>query len=156
MRALVPWADTRARRWLVLSLRLVVGAVFIYASVDKIVHPDRFAEIVWDFDMLPDGLVNPFAACLPWIELVMGVSLIAGLWVPSAAIISLGMTVMFMMAVGHALAQGAEDFHCGCFSTIQEGPEEAWGIMWRDAVLLAGTVWLFLATFASSQARSGS
>jgi cobalt-zinc-cadmium efflux system protein len=153
VKALVPWADTPAHRGLVLALRLAVGAVFIYASIDKIVHPDRFAEIVWDFDMLPEGLVNPFSACLPWIELVMGISLVAGLWVPSAALISLAMTVMFMMAVGHALARGAEDFHCGCFTTVQEGPDEAWAVMWRDAVLLAGIIWLFLATFAGRTPR---
>jgi len=139
------------RGWLIVALRLTVGAVFIYASIDKIIHPDRFAEIVWDFDLLPDGLVNPFAVCLPWIELVMGTALVAGLWVPGGALLATGMTVMFMMAVGHALSRGAEDFHCGCFSTIQEGPEEAWSVLRRDVALLVGTVWLFCATFASKQ-----
>ena len=62
------------RGWLVLALRLIVGVVFIYASIDKIIHPDRFAEIVWDFDLLPRSLVNPFSVCLPWIELVMGIA----------------------------------------------------------------------------------
>jgi uncharacterized membrane protein YphA (DoxX/SURF4 family) len=129
--------------WLIVALRLVVGAVFIYASVDKIVHPDRFAEIVWDYELLPESLVNPFSICLPWVELVMGVLLLVGVWVPAGALLATAMTVMFMMAVGYALAQGAEDFHCGCFSTVQEGPEEAWGVLRRDAILLGGTILLF-------------
>ena len=144
------------RGWLVLALRLIVGVVFIYASIDKIIHPDRFAEIVWDFDLLPRSLVNPFSVCLPWIELVMGIALVVGLWVPGGALLTTGMTVMFMMAVGHALSQGAEDFHCGCFSTVQEGPEEAWGVLWRDALLLVATVLLFCLSFASGPAPTDS
>ncbi len=138
------------RGWLIVALRLIVGVVFIYASLDKIVHPDRFAEIVWDYELLPESLVNPFSVCLPWVELVMGVLLLVGVWVPGGALLATAMTVMFMMAVGHALSRGAEDFHCGCFTTVQEGPEEAWGVMRRDAVLLGGTILLFCLSFTGA------
>lgn len=146
MRRRTPGRSIRA--WLVLALRLAIGGVFIYASIDKIVHPDRFAEIVWDYDILPENLVNPFSVCLPWIELAMGILLVAGRWVPAAALVGTAMTVMFMMAVGHALSQGAEDFHCGCFTTVQEGPEEAWAVMRRDSVLLGAAIVLFCLSFA--------
>lgn len=140
------------RAWLILALRLIVGGVFIYASIDKIVHPDRFAEIVWDYELLPESLVNPFSVCLPWVELVMGILLVAGIWVPGGALLATAMTVMFMMAVGYALSRGAEDFHCGCFTTVQEGPEEAWGVIRRDAILIVATVLLFCLSFAGTEA----
>ena len=131
-------ASARAWRAVLLALRLGIAAVFIYAAIDKIIHPDRFADVVRDYDLLPDALVNPFAVCLPWVELVLGVFLVAGVWVPGAALLAAGLTVMFMVAVGINLGRG-EDFHCGCFSTSQEGAGEGWSLMWKDALLLLAT-----------------
>ena len=67
--------ETPLGKGLMLGLRLFVGGVFIAASVDKIIHVDRFADVVWDYQLLPATLVNAFSACLPWIELVLGVLL---------------------------------------------------------------------------------
>ncbi len=33
--------------------RLVIAGVFIYASIDKIIHPDLFAEAVYNYQVLP-------------------------------------------------------------------------------------------------------
>ena len=132
------------------GLRLAVGGVFIAASPDKIIHPDRFADVVWDYQLLPAWAVNAFSACLPWVELVMGVLLITGLWLPSGALLASGLTVMFMVAVGVNLVRGTEHFHCGCFGTGQEGAAEGWGLMWRDSLLLAAALWLLVANYRRS------
>jgi uncharacterized membrane protein YphA (DoxX/SURF4 family) len=142
--ALAP--DARLGKWLMLALRIAVGGVFIWASVDKIIRVDRFADVVWDYQLLPAGLVNAFAACLPWIELVVGVLLIGGVWLPSGSLLAAGMTVMFMVAIGINLARGPEHFHCGCFGTGQEGAGQGWSLMWRDAILLASCLWLLIAS----------
>ena len=58
----------RASRAVELILRLVVGGLFIYASIDKIIHVDEFADILGEYQMLRDGYVNPLAMvlnCLP-------------------------------------------------------------------------------------------
>ncbi len=130
-----------------LALRAAIGAVFIYASLDKIGHPDRFAEIVSDYGLLPETLVNPFAVALPWIELVTGLTLVAGCWLPGAALLSSGMTVLFMVAVGWAMVHGADKFHCGCFTTTQEGGPTPAGVLWRDAPLPAASIALLLLGF---------
>jgi uncharacterized membrane protein YphA (DoxX/SURF4 family) len=136
---------------------LVVAGVFIAASVDKIVHPDRFADIVLDYDLLPDGLVNVFAVCLPWVELLLGLFLIAGRWLPSASLLATGLTLMFMAAIGLNLARGNANLHCGCFSTSAEGGEEAaWGLLARDALLLAGGIWLFVRSCGGSPLTASS
>ena len=72
--------------------------------------------------------------------------LVASAWLAGAALPALGMTVVFMAAAGINLAQGEADFHCGCFSTLQEGEGSGWDLMWRDALLLMGRVWLALLT----------
>ena len=34
--------------WLGLFFRIVLGGVFIYASLDKILHPEQFARIIFN------------------------------------------------------------------------------------------------------------
>lgn len=140
--------------WLNLALRVGIAVVFLWAAADKVAHPDRFADIVTDYQILPAFLVNPFAAVLPWIEVAVGVCLLLGLWVPASALLATGMTVMFMGAITWALAQGYADLHCGCFTTSQEGRGEAWGLLWRDAILLAACGWLFWRTWPGARAAS--
>jgi uncharacterized membrane protein YphA (DoxX/SURF4 family) len=137
MRALAAVSHPSVRRAVTIALRAIVGFVFIYASLDKIVHPDRFAEIVGDYQLLPDGLVNPFAVMLPWIELVTGVCVVTGRWLAGGALVASGLTAVFMLAVTHVILGGASEFHCGCFTTTQEGGPSPAQVLWRDAWLLA-------------------
>ena len=68
--------------WLTLIARLFLGGVFIYASVDKILHPDDFAHAVYNYQILPNGLINLTALVLPWLELLLGICLLTGVWLP--------------------------------------------------------------------------
>jgi hypothetical protein len=131
--------------WLTVALRVAIAAVFLVAARDKLVHPDRFADIVHDYNLLPLPLVNLFAVCLPWVETAVGILLLLGIWVPSVSLLATGLTVMFMGAITGALLQ-AHHLNCGCFTTSAEGSGEAWGLLWRDALLLAACVWLFWRT----------
>jgi uncharacterized membrane protein YphA (DoxX/SURF4 family) len=146
-------ADTTAprRRWLsralLVILRLGVGGLFIYASIEKLIYPDQFADIVHEYQFLPMGWVNLAAVTLPWIELAMGACLIAGIWVPGAALISVGLTLMFIGGIAWALGKGVEDFHCGCFTTLQEETDDPVRVLWRDGWLLAATVALFVMSY---------
>jgi hypothetical protein len=70
--------------WLALITRLFLGGVFIYASVDKVLHPADFARAVYNYQILPNGLINLTALLLPWLELLLGMCLLAGVWLPGA------------------------------------------------------------------------
>ena len=54
----------------VLFARLILGGVFIYASIDKILNPGDFAKIISNYHVLPFGLENLLAITLPWVELL--------------------------------------------------------------------------------------
>jgi uncharacterized membrane protein YphA (DoxX/SURF4 family) len=99
--------------------RLVLGSVFIYASIDKIVRPARFAEAVYDYQILPDALINLTAIILPWVEMLLGIFLVLGIWLPGAVLLSNFLLASFVGALLFNLARGL-DIHCGCFSTSQE------------------------------------
>jgi uncharacterized membrane protein YphA (DoxX/SURF4 family) len=128
------------------ALSLVVGGVFVYASLDKIAHPAEFARIVYHYRLLgPSRLVGPvpanlFAIVLPWIEVVTGVCLAAGLWRREAAIAAAGLLLLFVGAVSLALAQGIDIENCGCFTVTGTGRAAGARLIAGDLCLLVAAL----------------
>ena len=104
----------------VILCRLVLGGVFIYASLDKIANPAEFAKAIGNYHVLPFGLENLLALFLPWLELLTGILLIAGIMVDGATILIISMNIVFIFAISQALARGIS-IECGCFSVSTEG-----------------------------------
>lgn len=99
-----------------LVARLILGGVFIYASLDKILHPAAFAEAVFNYQILPSQLINLMALILPWLELVLGMLLLFGIW-ESGAVLGVNLLmVVFLSALIFNAARGL-NISCGCFST---------------------------------------
>jgi len=104
----------------ILICRIVLGGIFIYASLDKIAHPAEFAKAIGNYHVLPFGLENLLALTLPWLELLAGVALITGVMIDGAAIMVIIMNIIFIFAISQALARGIS-IECGCFSVTTEG-----------------------------------
>ena len=133
--------------------RVVLGAVFLYASYDKVLHPAAFAEAVFNYQLLPDFMINLTAIALPWLELMLGVLLIAGIWLPGTTVLCTLLLTVFIGAIVFNLARGL-DISCGCFSTSSsEGSVTVWTIL-RDAVFLLMAVYLCFVTFFQNQMPS--
>lgn len=104
------------------TLGILLGAVFVYASADKILQPIEFAKIVYHYRLIgPSQEIGPLpanlvAVTLPWIELVVGVLLASGLWRREAAAVAAAMLLAFLIAVSAALFRGIDLENCGCFS----------------------------------------
>jgi uncharacterized membrane protein YphA (DoxX/SURF4 family) len=134
------------RTWLThpitaLVLRIVLGCVFIYASLDKIRHPDLFAEAVYNYQLLPEIAVNLVAISLPWLELFSGTLLVLGLWLEASILILSCLMVVFIGALGINLARGL-DVHCGCFITQSTDPITIL-TLFRDSLFLLLAFYLF-------------
>lgn len=123
-------------------LRVVLGAIFLYASLSKIVYPDQFAESVLDYGLLPVQWVNLFALWLPVFELVLALSVLAGLWIRAAALGLAGLSVMFLGALVWVVS-GPTSLPCACFSTDPGAEARTWWSLWQEAalVLLALSLW---------------
>jgi uncharacterized membrane protein YphA (DoxX/SURF4 family) len=119
---------------LVLGCRLVVGGVFIYASLDKLAHPQAFAEVIHHYRLTPYLLLHPSAHLLPVLELVIGSALVLGIGRRGAALIAGVLTVIFMAAITSALIRNL-DISCGCFNT-DGGHAVGLDLLWRDGILL--------------------
>lgn len=126
------------RTQLVLLARLVVGVVFIYASLDKIAHPGDFAEAIGNYHVLPWGLENLLGLTLSWLELLIGLCLIFGIMLDGAALLSAGLLMVFIVAISQALARGI-DIECGCFKVSSPGEKVGLKRIIEDLIYLGLT-----------------
>jgi uncharacterized membrane protein YphA (DoxX/SURF4 family) len=125
------------------SLRLLLGFVFLFACYDKMLHPQAFARAVYNYQILPDASVNLAALTLPWLELLLGVCLVAGFWLPGATVLSTGLLTVFISAMVFNQIRGL-DIYCGCFSAETADGIAGFWIVVRDASFLAISVYLML------------
>ena len=100
-----------------LLCRFLLGGIFIYASIDKIAHPHAFAKIIYNYQLLPEILIYAAAVMLPWVEMVSGLFLVAGIFKRTAAVVLSLLLLVFGIAISINLIRGLK-FDCGCFSTI--------------------------------------
>ena len=133
-----------------LALRLLLGAFFVYASLDKIASPAGFARIVYQWQVAGPVSSNLVAATLPWVELLAGLLLIVGVWRREAALVIALLLVVFLGAAASVLARGIDVQNCGCVSVAKEATLSAWppawtrGVGWflvvRNLLMLAGAL----------------
>ena len=121
-------------------LRLIVGGVFVFAAVIKIFDPLAFAADIGNYRLMPRELLHPVAILLPWVELGAGLLLVLGFWRRASALIITVLCVVFLVAIGQALARGL-DIHCGCFGTVAAGRVGLRNLL-IDGALLVMAGWL--------------
>jgi putative oxidoreductase len=111
--------------WLTVRLQFVLAAFFVVAGIAKVADPPGFAHEIHNYGLVPGFAVNAMALVLPWLEIVVGVSLFLSLWTRSAARILALLLVVFIAALSINLARG-KPVDCGCFggSTTPKTPEQ--------------------------------
>jgi uncharacterized membrane protein YphA (DoxX/SURF4 family) len=119
--------------WFVLAARLVLGGVFLAAGGLKIGHFDVFAAEIAGFQLLWHPLIAPLALLLPFVEVLVGLYLVLGLFTRFAAWVAALEMALFAAAVASAVMRGITT-SCGCF-----GPNDhsvtSWPEVGRDAAL---------------------
>jgi uncharacterized membrane protein YphA (DoxX/SURF4 family) len=122
---------------LALALRLVLGAVFVYAAYTKLRQSWLlFALSIDSYQLLPQWAVLTLARTLPWMELTLGVLLAAGAWLRYTSIAAGAILALFFSIMVYQYAIGA-GIDCGCFGV---GEALSWKTLVRDGLLLAGAI----------------
>jgi uncharacterized membrane protein YphA (DoxX/SURF4 family) len=143
------------RPWLATAARLLLGGVFLVAGLLKLPDPAAAVRAVRAYRLLPEGLVAPVAFGLPVIEIAVGLALLAGVFVRTAAMASAVLLLVFLAAVGSAWARGLQ-IDCGCFGnggTVAAGQTAYPAEVLRDTALLV--VALALARWPGSRLALG-
>ena len=99
-----------------LVCRIILGIIFIYASYEKILDPVGFSKNIHNYHVTPIAIENLAALIIPWLELIIGVFLIFGLFLEGTTSIVIALLVFFIIVLSQAVFRGI-DIHCGCFKT---------------------------------------
>lgn len=124
-----------------LAIRLLVGAVFLYAGVLKAWDTQEFAREIRHYDLIPwPDAILLLAVYLPWLEIFAGLAVVARRCYLGALAAILGMMLIFTGALTSAWARGL-DISCGCFGRTKESIRTNFpSLLARDLALLAGVV----------------
>ena len=96
--------------------RIILGVVFIIASYHKILDPASFSNNIHNFHITPAAVENLAALFIPWLELILGVVLIFGVFLEGSISLTIGLYIFFIFILSQAVFRGI-DVHCGCFKT---------------------------------------
>ena len=124
--------------------RLGLAAVFLVSGVLKAVDPDATYVAVRAYDVLPRAGVALVAGVLPWLEIALGLLLLAGVATRAIAAVGAGLMLVFIAGVTQAWARGLS-IDCGCFGGggAVAPDQTAYGReLLRDAGFLLMGVWL--------------
>ncbi len=119
--------------WLTLLCRLFFGGIFVYASLDKIAHPDQFARIVFNYHLVPGSMINLMALILPMSEFIAGVFIILGVFYRGARAYLIILLSIFMIAIAINVFRGV-NLECGCFTVSSHAKSAGLLLMLRDLV----------------------
>jgi len=102
-------------RYVVLSARLLLGFVFVVASIDKLADPNAFAVSISYYRLVGEPIALILATILPWVELLAGLFLLFGIMMRGSSLLLLLMLVLFTGGVISGIVRGL-DISCGCFT----------------------------------------
>jgi uncharacterized membrane protein YphA (DoxX/SURF4 family) len=126
---------------LLLVFRLVLGGLFVYAGVVKVLDPLDFAQNIRNYRLVGQSLSFIAAVVLPWLEILAGAALAAGIWKRASALIISGLLVFFILLTLVTIARGL-DVACGCFGALSR--KSGFGVILEDlGMLFMGLCLLF-------------
>jgi uncharacterized membrane protein YphA (DoxX/SURF4 family) len=133
--------------WLGLVARLVTGSVWIVAGAIKLPDPATSVQAVRAYQLLPSSVVPAVGQLLPVVEVVVGVTLVLGVLVRGAAVVSSLLYLAFIVGIASVWARGIS-IDCGCFGGGGFDPDAASQYPWeiaRDVGLLVLSLYLVVA-----------
>jgi hypothetical protein len=95
--------------------RLVLGGMLLWSAAAKINRPYDFLGVVFSYQLVGPKLVFIVATFLPWLELVLGITLLAGILPSGSLILAVGLGLVFTYVEASALHRMLP-ISCGCFS----------------------------------------
>jgi uncharacterized membrane protein YphA (DoxX/SURF4 family) len=126
----------------ILTARIFLGMLLMIASSDKIGDPGLFARAIEDYRIVSGTSAMALATVLPWIELLCGLFLVAGILVPASSLVAGSLLGVFTLAVLSALLRGL-DISCGCLSQDPVLSQITWLKIGENVILIAVAFYLY-------------
>jgi len=118
---------------------LIVGGIFVYAGVVKVLDPVQFANDIDNYKTLPWFVSVRLAVYLPWLEIFCGLALIFRFLYRGGLSI---LTVLIAVFIGVTIAAKMRglDITCGCFGHASKNWNFSTHLVLDLLILLAAVV----------------
>lgn len=132
-----------------LAARIVAGGALLLAGVLKAQLFAGLADMqraplvlalgIESFRILPTWAINPTAHFLPWLEIIIGLTLLAGIWSRQSALLAAATLTLFTLALASVLLRGL-DVDCGCFGGLFGESTVTLASILRNLVFIAAAI----------------
>ena len=103
---------------LIYYCRFIISCVFIYASFDKIIDPLKFSNAISSYQFSSSiglsWLDNMLALSLPFLEIILGLCLLFGVFLEEVINFIIALLVFFVIMLSQAYFRGIILSDCGC------------------------------------------
>ena len=131
-------------------VRVLLACIFLVAGITKLPDPAQFAGSIAAYRTgLPTALLKATALVLPWLEILVGLCLLARVMIRPATLLSIAMLGAFVVLSAAAALRGLE-VSCGCFNlsalgipaSVTTWLEKPGVVFFRNLLLLGAAAWL--------------
>ena len=135
------WKRVLISPWPYRIVRVILGAVFVWAGAVKLADPEGFAEIISAYELVPEAFLALVAIGLPAVEVLAGLGLVFDIRGSLGTI--LGLLALFVFVLWFGILKDL-DIDCGCFSPADLAEHMTLRqAMYRDVIMMAGAFYLF-------------
>ncbi len=124
---------------LITCLRILLGAILLFAGIAKLSNFGAFIINVDSYQMLPLGFVRPISYLLVSAEITLGVVLIVGYFSRGACILSSFIFLIFAVALANVILKKLPISDCGCgnflFSLLDIIGFQITTVSWRTVLM---------------------
>ena len=106
------------RRYIFLALRLLIGGIFFYAGLEKILDPFDFSMAIYNYRLFLDFLLGGMAATILWLEAMAGLFLLSGFNTKKETALTSFLLLIFIGLIIISAIRGL-DIDCGCFGSLE-------------------------------------
>lgn len=113
-----------AHPWLTVRVQIALGVFFVAAALPKVADPPGFLHMIYNYRLVPGVFLNAFGLVLPWLEILLGLALVLGIWRRTATAGVAALLLVFVVAIGVNLLRD-NPIDCGCFDVSAANKTEA-------------------------------
>lgn len=122
-------------------LRLLIGIILVASALGKALDLPGFIQVLKTYQAFPDILLWPVALVVTVIEAVLGIWILSGWALATAALFAAGLNGIYALWMTMTLFRGLNLSNCGCFGVFF--PRSlTWTSPLEDLVMVGLCFWL--------------
>lgn len=103
-----------------------IGCMLSVAGCSKLLDSRAFRRTLDAVGVFPREVQRSISFLLPLMEILVGLCMIAGLWLPWIAYICTGLFICFSLVLALVLVRGHKDVECGCLGPLWAARPVSW------------------------------